>query len=94
MRNARRRRLKAGAVVLDLHGTSRVEAQEQLERFINHHFFQGVTQLHVVTGLGKGVLRNLVRDSLSTSPLVAGYREHLGRFEVALEPNSSAGDVF
>ena len=51
--------------------------------------------MRVVTGLEKGALWSFVRDLISMSPLVANYRDHLGRFEVVLEPNSSsAGDVF
>lgn len=84
----RRRRIKEGAPTLDLHGLTVDDASEALDRYLDHEFFAGSATVWIVTGLGKGALRNLVRETLKSNVLVTRYRELWGRFEVRLACNS------
>ncbi|MCL5436131.1 MAG: Smr/MutS family protein [Patescibacteria group bacterium] len=61
-------------VSLDLHGRSAVEAEGELDIFINHQFMSGHRYLRVVHGKGTGRLRQVVEDYLSSSPLVEAWR--------------------
>ena len=51
------------------------EALYNLGRYLDQVFLSGMTTVRIVHGKGTGVLRDAVRDSLATHPLVNGYRE-------------------
>ncbi|HWW95488.1 MAG TPA: Smr/MutS family protein [Vicinamibacteria bacterium] len=87
------RRMKLPIPTLDLHGKSREDAAEELDRFVDHEFYAGTETVSVVTGFGKGVLQALVREVLPKNPLVASWQELYGSFEVVLHRRSSAGDL-
>jgi DNA mismatch repair protein MutS2 len=58
---------------LKLIGMDRVEAREELERFLDQALVSGLTHVRVVHGHGSGTLRALVREVLSHHPGVARY---------------------
>jgi DNA mismatch repair protein MutS2 len=58
---------------LDLRGARAEEALAELDRYLNHAAVAGYDRVRVVHGKGTGALRNAVRETLATHPLV---REH------------------
>ena len=50
------------------------EALFKLEQYLNDAFMAGLYQVRVVHGKGTGTLREMVREILSTHPLVKSYR--------------------
>ena len=50
------------------------EALLKLEQYLNDAFMDGFYQVRVVHGKGTGTLRRVVRERLSTHPLVKSYR--------------------
>lgn len=51
------------------------EALYELERYLDQVFLAGLTTVRIVHGKGTGTLRRVVREALSSHPLVEGYRE-------------------
>jgi DNA mismatch repair protein MutS2 len=58
---------------LDLRGARAEEALAELDRYLNNAAVAGYDRVRVVHGKGTGALRNAVRETLATHPLV---REH------------------
>ncbi len=55
---------------LDLRGQRAEAVTEQLDRYIDDAYLAGMPMLRIIHGKGTGVLRQIVRDFLSSSPLV------------------------
>ncbi|MBF8266938.1 MAG: mismatch repair protein, MutS family [Dehalococcoidia bacterium] len=51
------------------------KALYELERYLDQVFLAGLTTVRVVHGKGTGTLRRVVRETLSSHPLVDGFRE-------------------
>jgi DNA mismatch repair protein MutS2 len=58
---------------LKLIGRTQEEAREELERFLDRAALAGVTHVRVVHGHGTGALRKVVREVLSSHPVVAHF---------------------
>ena len=56
--------------ILDLHGFNKAQALLALEKFLDRSLLLGHSQLKIIHGQGKGILRNAIRDYLSDHPLV------------------------
>jgi len=50
------------------------EALFRLERFLNDAFLAGIPTVRVIHGKGTGTLRQAVRETLKTHPLVKSFR--------------------
>ncbi len=65
------RKLRAGTIaidsVLDLHGCTQQQAYEQLHGFMTHALLRGHRKVKIITGKGKGVLKNALPEWLNTS---------------------------
>lgn len=56
-----------------------VEALFRLNNYLDKVFIAGITSIRIIHGKGSGNLRAAVHDTLSTHPLVKGYRDgHIG----------------
>jgi len=62
-----------GLAEIKLIGMDRVEAREQLERFLDQALVAGLMRVRIVHGHGSGTLRALVREVLAHHPSVARY---------------------
>lgn len=60
---------------LDLHGLRVHEARSVLESFLNSSFMKGERLIEIVHGKGGGALKKVVRELLSTHPLVERFRD-------------------
>jgi DNA mismatch repair protein MutS2 len=60
-------------VELHLRGLRGDEALEQLDRYLDSAYASGLPFARIVHGKGTGALRQLVRQALSASPLVARW---------------------
>jgi len=56
-------------------GRTADEAEAEVDRFIEHAFLAGLTQVRVVHGVGMGILRRTLREFLKNHPHVAGVTE-------------------
>jgi DNA mismatch repair protein MutS2 len=56
-------------------GRTADEAEAEVDRFIEHSFLAGMTQVRVVHGVGMGILRRTLREFLRNHPHVAGVTE-------------------
>jgi DNA mismatch repair protein MutS2 len=68
---------------LDLRGARAEEALAELDRYLNNAAVAGYDRVRVIHGKGTGALRNAVRETLATHPLVR---------EQAPAPQSEGGD--
>ncbi len=59
---------------LDLHAERVEEAINRVERFLDEATFRRESEVILIHGHGKGLLKKAVRDYLSTSPYSAGFR--------------------
>jgi DNA mismatch repair protein MutS2 len=60
---------------LSLRGLRAEEAIERLEKYLDDAYLAGLPKVRIIHGKGTGVLRRVVREVLSSHPLVATYRE-------------------
>lgn len=60
--------------VLDLHTFRPEEVRELLADYLECCLEAGITEIRIIHGKGKGVLRQLVRSVLDRHPAVIGYR--------------------
>jgi DNA mismatch repair protein MutS2 len=66
-----------GAVASEINviGRTTEEATDAVEKFLDEAFLDGMTQVRIVHGVGKGVLRKALRQYLAGHPQVAAVRE-------------------
>ncbi len=60
---------------LDLHGLTKAEALEQLEKFISDAIYRNLDKIYVLHGIGTGTLKRFVADYLGKSEYVESFRE-------------------
>ncbi|MFN4182693.1 MAG: Smr/MutS family protein, partial [bacterium] len=60
--------------VLDVRGMRWDKAVQEVDRWLNHAFLAGRTSGKILHGIGKGVLKNEIRQFLSSHPLVKTVR--------------------
>ncbi len=65
---------KAVSLSLDLRGMRYEEAKDVLDKYLDDATYAGLQQVSIIHGFGTGVLRELVTNSLKTSPLVDSFR--------------------
>src|SRR3712207_3473328 len=58
---------------LDMRGVRAHEVEALLDRYLNNAFMSNLSEVRLVHGKGTGALRKIVRDVLSSHPLVAAY---------------------
>lgn len=58
---------------LDLHGSTREEALEMLEDFLNHAIMARFSEVLVVHGMGNGILKKMVENFLDNCKFIRGY---------------------
>jgi DNA-nicking Smr family endonuclease len=58
---------------LDLHGLDRTHAMTRIRRFIQDSQRDGVLNLRIIHGIGKGVLRDMTRKLLDNHPSVYDF---------------------
>lgn len=61
--------------VLDLHTFLPKELPELLDDYLSECINEGVLDVRIIHGKGKGILRDRVRSLLKRHPLVAGFSE-------------------
>ena len=59
---------------LDLRGKRVEDALDELEIYLDQASLASLAQVTVIHGHGTGALKSAVRDFISTSPYVAGFR--------------------
>ena len=67
------RKPSVDTMTIDLHGCSRQEAIEKLERLIDRAILAGASTLLIIHGRGTGAVRQAVHEYLSSSPHIARY---------------------
>jgi DNA mismatch repair protein MutS2 len=58
---------------LDMRGWRADEVAPQLERYVNDAYMAGMPFVRIIHGKGTGALRQVVREELSTNPLVSSF---------------------
>jgi DNA mismatch repair protein MutS2 len=58
---------------IDVRGTRADEVLPRVERYLSDAYLGGMPFVRVIHGKGTGVLRQIIRDFLRTSPLVQAY---------------------
>jgi DNA mismatch repair protein MutS2 len=58
---------------LELRGFRVADVEEVLDRYLNDAYLAGLPFVRIIHGKGTGVLRQVVREILSTHPLVASF---------------------
>lgn len=56
--------------ILDLHGFNKEQALPALDKFLDRSLLLGYSQLKIIHGQGKGILRSAIRNYLNSHPLV------------------------
>jgi DNA mismatch repair protein MutS2 len=64
----------AASIEVDLRGMRAHEVEESLDRIVQEAAYGNLPFLRIIHGKGTGALRQVVRDYLQTSPLVASYQ--------------------
>jgi len=65
---------KTMSLELDLRGKRAEEVAPELDRYLNDASLAHVTQVRIIHGFGTGTVRQIVRDVLSSHPLVQSFR--------------------
>lgn len=60
--------------VLDLHTFSPKEIKDLIPTYLDECLKLGITEVNIIHGKGKGVLRNIVHSILDKYPYVKSYR--------------------
>ena len=60
--------------ILDLHTFSPKDVKELVPEYIEACLERGITEIRIIHGKGKGVLRRIVFSILDKHPMVADYR--------------------
>ena len=58
---------------IDVRGLYRDDAVEQVDRFIDRAYLQGVSKVYIIHGKGSGILRSAIRDFLSRDKRVRDF---------------------
>jgi DNA mismatch repair protein MutS2 len=69
---------------LDLHGATVLEALDTLDAFLNDALLDGVAEVRVIHGRGRGALKAAVHKRLAQVPSVRGFRLDPGNPGVTL----------
>jgi DNA mismatch repair protein MutS2 len=64
----------SASIEVDLRGLRAHEVEDMLDRVISDAAFSNLPFLRIIHGKGTGALRQVVRDFLQTSPLIAAYQ--------------------
>ncbi|MFP3880532.1 MAG: Smr/MutS family protein [Dehalococcoidia bacterium] len=59
---------------LDLRGKRAEEVEPLLDDYLNEASVCGLSQVHIIHGIGTGTVRQIVRDMLASHPLVTSFR--------------------
>ena len=59
---------------LDLRGKRADEVEPELDNYLNKASASGLTEIRVVHGMATGTVRQIVREFLSSHPLVRSFR--------------------
>ena len=59
---------------LDLRGKRADEVEPELDGYLNDAVQSNLSQVRIIHGIGTGAVRGIVRDFLSTHPLVKSFR--------------------
>jgi DNA mismatch repair protein MutS2 len=65
---------KTASLELDLRGKRADEIEVELDGYLNNAALANLNQVRIIHGLGTGVVRQIVRNMLSTHPLVKTFR--------------------
>ena len=80
------KKIKSGAFAtedfLDLHGLSKLQAQNKLKQFLSHSMHQNYQRITIMPGIGLGILRRSLNIWLRQLPVVLAFAE---------SPNGSGG---
>ncbi len=60
--------------ILDLHTFSPREIKDLIPTYLDECLKLGITEVNIIHGKGKGVLRNIVHSILNNYPYVESYR--------------------
>ncbi len=63
-----------GIIKIDIRGQTAEEAIREVDRALNRAVLDGVSEIYIIHGVGKGVLKAEVRRFLERHPLVDSYR--------------------
>ncbi|HPG30839.1 MAG TPA: Smr/MutS family protein [bacterium] len=58
---------------IDLHGSCAEDALFELEKFINYSIMNGVDEIKIIHGKGKGIIKEAVKEYLESSALVVSF---------------------
>jgi len=58
---------------IDLHGYDRESARVKVNDFIDEAYFMGYSEVVIVHGIGNGILREIVSETLYRNKKVASY---------------------
>jgi DNA-nicking Smr family endonuclease len=64
--------------VLDLHTFAPNEASEVVDEYLNVCSQKGISEVKIIHGKGKGVLRRTVESALKRHPLVLSFKQDPG----------------
>jgi len=64
--------------VIDLHTFAPHEAADAVNEYLNECVRSGITEVKVIHGKGKGILRRTVVSALKKHPLVLSYKQDTG----------------
>lgn len=73
---------------LDLHGENINEAEEKVDQFLYQNFLKGEQAVKIITGGGKGILKEMTKNYLLKNSLVDEVVEEFGALSVILSKNS------
>jgi DNA mismatch repair protein MutS2 len=59
---------------LSVRGLERAEALEMVDAFLDRAVLQGLSSVVIIHGIGKGILKRALYDTLRRDPRVAGVR--------------------
>jgi len=67
-------RQHVSSLELDLRGKRADEIERQLDAYLNEAFLAHLPQVRIIHGIGTGAVRQIVRQMLSSHPLLKSFR--------------------